>query len=161
MFAASKLVPLGFTSASQLHAQRLEIIQVTTGSRELDKILDGNVLSALCFSLSQHNLINDLWSIEYRIWPTFNRGGRNRIYHRVIWWVPLGKDSVVPHSVCYMSGETSFIVCFFCIDTWIFLLISHMLNMIYFSFHWTKVVVKERLFILTQKAHSDHKDSSR
>nr|ABI58231.1 Rad51 protein [Oryza sativa Indica Group] len=41
--AASKLVPLGFTSASQLHAQRLEIIQVTTGSRELDKILDGGI----------------------------------------------------------------------------------------------------------------------
>uniref|UniRef100_A0A0E0BSZ4 DNA repair protein RAD51 homolog n=1 Tax=Oryza glumipatula TaxID=40148 RepID=A0A0E0BSZ4_9ORYZ len=40
---ASKLVPLGFTSASQLHAQRLEIIQVTTGSRELDKILDGGI----------------------------------------------------------------------------------------------------------------------
>ncbi|KAH7837758.1 hypothetical protein Vadar_017594 [Vaccinium darrowii] len=35
--AASKLVPLGFTSASQLHAQRLEIIQITSGSRELDK----------------------------------------------------------------------------------------------------------------------------
>nr|XP_029123829.1 DNA repair protein RAD51 homolog isoform X3 [Elaeis guineensis] len=39
--AASKLVPLGFTSASQLHAQRLEIIQITSGSRELDKILEG------------------------------------------------------------------------------------------------------------------------
>lgn len=38
---ASKLVPLGFTSASQLHAQRLEIIQITSGSRELDKILEG------------------------------------------------------------------------------------------------------------------------
>jgi hypothetical protein len=53
MFPASKLVPLGFTSASQLHAQRLEIIQVTTGSRELDKILEGNVFSAfMFFSLS-------------------------------------------------------------------------------------------------------------
>ncbi|CAD6343916.1 unnamed protein product [Miscanthus lutarioriparius] len=41
--AASKIVPLGFTSASQLHAQRLEIIQVTTGSRELDKILEGGI----------------------------------------------------------------------------------------------------------------------
>ncbi|XP_066355417.1 DNA repair protein RAD51 homolog B isoform X2 [Miscanthus floridulus] len=41
--AASKLVPLGFTSASQLHAQRLEIIQLTTGSRELDQILDGGI----------------------------------------------------------------------------------------------------------------------
>lgn len=38
---ASKLVPLGFTSATQLHAQRLEIIQITSGSRELDKILEG------------------------------------------------------------------------------------------------------------------------
>ncbi|EEE53249.1 hypothetical protein OsJ_36165 [Oryza sativa Japonica Group] len=28
---------------NQLHAQRLEIIQVTTGSRELDKILDGGI----------------------------------------------------------------------------------------------------------------------
>ncbi|PPS06292.1 hypothetical protein GOBAR_AA14357 [Gossypium barbadense] len=41
MEAASKLVPLGFTSASQLHAQRLEIIQITSGSSELDKILEG------------------------------------------------------------------------------------------------------------------------
>ncbi|EXC13609.1 DNA repair protein RAD51-like protein [Morus notabilis] len=37
------LVPLGFTSASQLHAQRLEIIQITSGSRELDKILEGGI----------------------------------------------------------------------------------------------------------------------
>ncbi|XP_024964049.1 DNA repair protein RAD51 homolog B [Cynara cardunculus var. scolymus] len=41
--AASKLVPLGFTSAGQLHAQRLEIIQISSGSRELDKILDGGI----------------------------------------------------------------------------------------------------------------------
>jgi hypothetical protein len=38
---ASKLVPLGFTTATQLHAQRLEIIQITSGSRELDKVLEG------------------------------------------------------------------------------------------------------------------------
>ncbi|CAN6806363.1 unnamed protein product [Brassica oleracea] len=40
---ASKLVPLGFTSASQLHAQRQEIIQITSGSRELDKVLEGGI----------------------------------------------------------------------------------------------------------------------
>lgn len=45
--SASKLVPLGFTSASQLHAQRLEIIQITSGSRELDKILEGPLLEKL------------------------------------------------------------------------------------------------------------------
>ncbi|KAG8495488.1 hypothetical protein CXB51_013137 [Gossypium anomalum] len=43
MEAASKLVPLGFTSASQLHAQRLEIIQIISGSSELDKILEGGI----------------------------------------------------------------------------------------------------------------------
>ncbi|RZC78016.1 hypothetical protein C5167_002204 [Papaver somniferum] len=41
--AETKLVPLGFTSASQLHAQRQEIIQVTSGSRELDKVLEGGI----------------------------------------------------------------------------------------------------------------------
>ena len=37
---ASKLVPLGFTSAGQLHAQRLGFIQITSGSRELGKVLE-------------------------------------------------------------------------------------------------------------------------
>ncbi|XP_073157593.1 DNA repair protein RAD51 homolog [Henckelia pumila] len=41
--AASKLVPLGFTSAHQLHAQRQEIIQISTGSKELDNILEGGI----------------------------------------------------------------------------------------------------------------------
>lgn len=44
---ASKLVPMGFTSASELHAQRDAIIQITTGSRELDKILEGQNLKEL------------------------------------------------------------------------------------------------------------------
>ncbi|XWS70135.1 hypothetical protein CRYUN_Cryun03dG0023300 [Craigia yunnanensis] len=43
MEAASKLVPLGFTSAIPLHAQRLEIIQKTSGSSKLDKILEGGI----------------------------------------------------------------------------------------------------------------------
>jgi len=38
---ASKLVPMGFTTATELHRQRQDIIQVTTGSKELDKLLDG------------------------------------------------------------------------------------------------------------------------
>ncbi|GBG89492.1 hypothetical protein CBR_g49283 [Chara braunii] len=39
--AATKLVPMGFTSATQLHEQRAEIIQITSGSKDLDKILEG------------------------------------------------------------------------------------------------------------------------
>ncbi|CAI0401971.1 unnamed protein product [Linum tenue] len=41
--AVSKLVPLGFTSASELHVQKLNLVQITSGSRELDKILEGGI----------------------------------------------------------------------------------------------------------------------
>ncbi len=43
---AFKLVPMGFTTAIELHRQRQDIIQITTGSKELDKLLDGK--STLC-----------------------------------------------------------------------------------------------------------------
>ena len=38
---AAKLVPMGFTTATEFHQKRSEIIQVTTGSKELDKLLQG------------------------------------------------------------------------------------------------------------------------
>jgi len=41
--AAAKLVPMGFTTATEFHQRRSEIIQVTTGSKELDKLLNGNI----------------------------------------------------------------------------------------------------------------------
>ncbi|KAH9566861.1 hypothetical protein CY35_04G151900 [Sphagnum magellanicum] len=41
--AASKLVPMGFTSARQMHEQRAELIQITTGAKELDKTLEGGI----------------------------------------------------------------------------------------------------------------------
>lgn len=40
---AQKLVPMGFTTATQFHQHRSEIIQVTTGSKELDKLLQGGI----------------------------------------------------------------------------------------------------------------------
>ena len=40
---AWKLVPMGFTSASLIAQQRAEVIQITTGCRELDTILEGGV----------------------------------------------------------------------------------------------------------------------
>ena len=36
---AAKLVPMGFTTAFEYHKQRQEIIQIHTGSKELDKLL--------------------------------------------------------------------------------------------------------------------------
>ncbi|KAK6107410.1 DNA repair protein RAD51 [Brugia pahangi] len=40
---AAKLVPMGFTTASEVHVKRSEIIQIGTGSRELDRLLGGGV----------------------------------------------------------------------------------------------------------------------
>eukprot|EP00668_Euglena_longa_P046247 GGOE01061931.1.p1 GENE.GGOE01061931.1~~GGOE01061931.1.p1 ORF type:complete len:344 (+),score=113.51 GGOE01061931.1:39-1070(+) len=40
---ACKLVPMGFTTATEYHESRCELIQVTTGSKELDKLLNGGV----------------------------------------------------------------------------------------------------------------------
>lgn len=40
---ASKLVPMGFTTATEFHQKRAEIIQLTTGSKELDRLLGGGV----------------------------------------------------------------------------------------------------------------------
>jgi len=41
--AASKLIPMGFTTATEMHKNRQEIIQITTGSKEFDKLLDGGI----------------------------------------------------------------------------------------------------------------------
>ena len=38
---AMKLVPTGFTTATEMHLKRSQIIQITTGSKELDKLLNG------------------------------------------------------------------------------------------------------------------------
>jgi hypothetical protein len=41
--AAAKVVPMGFTSANDVQQVRAEILQVTTGSKQLDSLLDGGV----------------------------------------------------------------------------------------------------------------------
>ncbi|XP_065344931.1 DNA repair protein RAD51 homolog 1 [Cloeon dipterum] len=40
---AHKLVPMGFTTATEFHQKRSEIIQLTTGSKELDRLLGGGI----------------------------------------------------------------------------------------------------------------------
>uniref|UniRef100_A0A915CGZ0 DNA repair protein RAD51 homolog n=1 Tax=Parascaris univalens TaxID=6257 RepID=A0A915CGZ0_PARUN len=40
---AAKLVPMGFTTASEVHLKRAEIIQIETGSRELNRLLGGGI----------------------------------------------------------------------------------------------------------------------
>lgn len=41
--AASKLVPMGFTTATEYHQRRSEIVMITSGSKELDKLLGGGL----------------------------------------------------------------------------------------------------------------------
>lgn len=43
LMEAYKLIPMGFTTASEFHLKRSEIIQLTTGSKELDKLLQGGM----------------------------------------------------------------------------------------------------------------------
>ena len=40
---AAKVVPLGFTTASEFHSRRSELICVTTGSKQLDTLLGGGI----------------------------------------------------------------------------------------------------------------------
>ncbi|KAF2068943.1 hypothetical protein CYY_009738 [Polysphondylium violaceum] len=40
---AQKLVPMGFTTATEFNKQRSEFLQITTGSKDLDKLLDGGI----------------------------------------------------------------------------------------------------------------------
>ena len=43
---ASKLHPMGFTTATEIHQRRSEMIYISTGSEELDKLLGGICLSS-------------------------------------------------------------------------------------------------------------------
>jgi DNA repair protein RAD51 len=40
-FTAQKIVPLGFQSATEVHARRSELVHITTGSKQLDALLGG------------------------------------------------------------------------------------------------------------------------
>lgn len=42
---AAKLVPMGFSSATEYHAKRAEVCYISTGSTELDKLLHGGIES--------------------------------------------------------------------------------------------------------------------
>ena len=47
---AAKIVPMGFTTASEFHQRRSEIIQVTCGSQELDNLLQGERVCGVTLS---------------------------------------------------------------------------------------------------------------
>lgn len=40
---AAKYVPLGFYRASEMHASRQSMLRITTGSKQLDELLEGGI----------------------------------------------------------------------------------------------------------------------
>jgi len=40
---ACKMVPMGFTTATEIHSRRSELVHITTGSTGLDTILGGGI----------------------------------------------------------------------------------------------------------------------
>jgi len=57
---ASKLVPMGFTTATEFNAARSQIVQISTGSKAVDAILDGGI---------ETGSITELWG-EFRTGKT-------------------------------------------------------------------------------------------
>ena len=58
-----KLIPTGFTTATEMHLRRSQIIQVTTGSKELDKLLKGGIETGSITELfGEFRLIYAHWS---------------------------------------------------------------------------------------------------
>src|SRR3984957_8735269 len=51
--AAQKIVPLGFQSATEVHARRSELVHITTGSKQLDALLGGMKISVVRVFLSR------------------------------------------------------------------------------------------------------------
>lgn len=41
--AAAKLIPMGFTSATEVYNNRKDIVMITTGSKALDELLQGGI----------------------------------------------------------------------------------------------------------------------
>lgn len=57
--AALKILPLGFTSATEIHNRRVELVRISTGSKRLDTLLGGQSFSQAEFihaSLISSNL---------------------------------------------------------------------------------------------------------
>jgi hypothetical protein len=61
---AAKLVPMGFTTATEFHQRRSEIMTISTGSKALDSLLGGGIETGSiteCFFINNHSV----WGVSY------------------------------------------------------------------------------------------------
>jgi len=55
---ASKLVPMGFTTATEFHQRRSELVYITTGSKELDKLMQGMPHARVLYLTYNYQVVN-------------------------------------------------------------------------------------------------------
>lgn len=79
--AANKLVPMGFTTATEFHARRSDMITITTGSKNLDTVLGGGM---------ETGSITELFG-EFRT-------GKSQICHQLAVTCQVSDSSVLPPS---------------------------------------------------------------
>ena len=90
--AAWKIVPMGFTTATMVAEQRQDMIQVCTGCKELDTILEGELQAAAVGHLEQSA------SRLARRWHG------DRLHHRDLWREPLRQDAAVSYALRDLPG---------------------------------------------------------
>ena len=91
--AATKHCPMGFTSATEYFQERQDLIRISTGSKELDKLLQGLTASDPALFVEERTLT------ACRI-----RRLRDRIDHGAVRGVPHRKDAAVPHALRHVPG---------------------------------------------------------
>lgn len=95
---------MGFTTATEFHQRRAEIIQISTGSKELDKLLQGRYSSEI--HVDRHcccgKCVRCSATKNYVVLYRWNWDG---LHHRDVWRVSDREDPVVPHACCHLSGS--------------------------------------------------------
>jgi len=95
-YVATKLVPMGFTTATRFHDLMSERIHLTTGAKELDKLLDGSY-SIRCLSIAQ---------VFFHSHYSFHqRRNRDWIYNGTLGRISYREKSTMSHACCNMSGS--------------------------------------------------------
>lgn len=66
VFSACKLVPMGFTTATEIHSRRSELVHITTGASGLDTILGGGIETGAITELyGEHLSLACAGSVKY------------------------------------------------------------------------------------------------
>lgn len=107
------MVPMGFTTATEFHQRRAEIIQISTGSKELDKLLQGTSVSYYEQELNVQQS-SDFTQMKTLL-SVFSRRNWDGIHHWDVRRVSYRKDTAVPHAGRHLPGNPPHIFCLFVI----------------------------------------------